>query len=50
VKGLPKPPALPDVVWINPPQLGERARSNAEHRHSIHQLGVQNPLTHSESE
>jgi putative transposase len=33
VKGLPKPPALPDAVWINPPQLGDRARSNAENRH-----------------
>ena len=28
VKGLPEPPALPDAVWINPPQTGEKARSD----------------------
>lgn len=30
VKGLPEPPALPEAAWINPPQLGEKARSNTE--------------------
>ena len=28
VKGLPEPPSLPDAVWINPPQTGEKARSD----------------------
>jgi len=28
VKGLPEPPSLPDTVWINPPQTGEKARSD----------------------
>ena len=27
VKGMPEPPALPDAVWINPPQPGQKARS-----------------------
>ena len=30
VKVLPKPPSLPEVVWINPPQPGETARSDTE--------------------
>ena len=30
VKGLPKPPALTDAVWINPPQPGEKASSDTE--------------------
>lgn len=30
VKGLPEPPALPDAVWINPPQTGEKARSDTQ--------------------
>ena len=30
VKGLPQPPALPDAVWINPPQPGEKARSDTQ--------------------
>jgi len=28
VKGMPEPPALPDAVWINPPQPGQKARSD----------------------
>ena len=30
VKGLPEPPALPDAVWINPPQTGEKARLDTQ--------------------
>lgn len=30
VKGLPEPPALPAAVWINPPQPGEKARSDTQ--------------------
>ena len=30
VKGLPKPPAIPDEVWINPPGSAEKARSDAQ--------------------
>lgn len=33
VKGLPQPPALPEAVWLNPPEPGEKARN---HSHDLH--------------
>jgi hypothetical protein len=30
VKGLPKPPAIPAEVWINPPGPAEKARSDTQ--------------------
>jgi putative transposase len=33
VKGPPQPPALPSAVWINPPQPGEKVRSDTKELH-----------------
>jgi hypothetical protein len=33
VRGLPQPPALPAVVWLNPPPPEEKARSDTAQRH-----------------
>jgi putative transposase len=33
VNGLPKPPALPTEVWINPPGPGEKARPDTQELH-----------------
>jgi putative transposase len=33
VKGVPQPPALPEVVWLNPPEPGENARNDS---HDLH--------------
>jgi putative transposase len=33
VKGLPQPPALPEAVWLNPPEPAEKARSDS---HDLH--------------
>ena len=33
VKGLPQPPALPEAVWLNPPEPGEKARRDS---HDLH--------------
>ncbi len=33
VKGLPQPPALPEAVWLNPPEPGEKARNDS---HDLH--------------
>jgi putative transposase len=33
VKGLPKPPALPAEVWINPPGPSEKARADTQQLH-----------------
>ena len=33
VKGLPQPPALPEAVWLNPPEGGEKARNDNRDQH-----------------
>ena len=33
VKGLPQPPALPETVWLNPPEVGEKARNDTPELH-----------------
>ena len=33
VRGLPQPPALPAVVWLNPPPPEEKARSETAELH-----------------
>jgi len=30
VKGPPQPPALPSAAWINPPEAGEKVRSDTQ--------------------
>jgi putative transposase len=33
VKGLPQPPALPEAVWLNPPEASQKARND---NHDLH--------------
>jgi putative transposase len=33
VKGLPQPPALPEAVWLNPPESDEKARQDSHELH-----------------
>ena len=33
VKGLPQPPALPEAVWLNPPESDEKARIDCPDLH-----------------